>query len=147
MRTLPALLCSALLLAACSPQTANRGNLVEARRIEQVKVGESTQDDVRRILGSPTTIATFDENVWYYMGQMTEQTAFMAPETVQSQVLRLRFDGAGTLAALDKVDGLAAETVDPVAETTPSAGRQLTVFEQLMGNFGRGRLGAKTKDK
>ncbi|HEV7369497.1 outer membrane protein assembly factor BamE, partial [Arenibaculum sp.] len=78
-----------LALAACSPTVNTRGNLLEADRLAQVQPGTSTQDDVAALLGSPSSVGTFDPNVWYYIGQRTEKTAFFRPDVAERKVVVL----------------------------------------------------------
>ena len=58
---------------ACSPSQATRGNLLTQDRIESIQIGQSTKSDIVRAIGSPTTIAAFDNKTWYYIGQLTEK--------------------------------------------------------------------------
>lgn len=53
-----------LALPACTPTQAARGNMVEDYRLSEVVPGISTKTNVLKSLGSPTTIAPFDDNVW-----------------------------------------------------------------------------------
>ena len=97
-------------LTACTPRVATRGNLVEDYRLEQVHTGTSTKADVATILGTPTTVSTFDDNVWYYIGQRVETVAFYAPEVTKRRVLRMQFDpSSGVLQDLKQLDLKAPE--------------------------------------
>src|SRR5688572_12321947 len=71
-RLLPKLLLTAALIAvmpACTPTVAQRGNMLEDYQIKTVIPGIHTRSDVLRLLGSPTTQAPFNDNLWYYIGQ------------------------------------------------------------------------------
>ena len=70
-----------LLLPACSPTVAKRGNMLEDYQVEQVITGIHTRSDVLRILGSPTTQSPFNENIWYYIGQETEKHGILDPRS------------------------------------------------------------------
>ena len=69
------LIAAALLCASCTPVHNVRGNIVQDYQLSEVLTGQDTQTDVLRKLGSPTTKAPFDENVWYYIGQEMEKKA------------------------------------------------------------------------
>jgi outer membrane protein assembly factor BamE (lipoprotein component of BamABCDE complex) len=62
-----------LLISACTPTIATRGNMVEEYQLKEILAGIDGKDDVMRKIGSPTTISTFDENKWYYMGQKDQE--------------------------------------------------------------------------
>lgn len=133
---IPALAAVAL-IAACSPIRATRGHIVEDEKVAQLEVGISTRDDVLDILGSPTTVGTFDDSNWYYIGQRTERTAFLAPEIVERRVLLVSFDEAGVIQRLEERGLEDAENVELVERETPTLGRRITFLEQMFGNLGR----------
>jgi outer membrane protein assembly factor BamE (lipoprotein component of BamABCDE complex) len=126
-----------ILVAACSPRIATRGNAPDPEMLEQISVGESTKGDVTNILGSPSTVAAFDENVWLYISQVTETVAFLEPETVSQKVILVSFDAANRVEILSEYDLEDGKPVIPTDRVTPTAGRELTILQQLFGNLGR----------
>ncbi len=127
----------ATVLGACSPMKVTRGNLVDDDRLAGIRAGTSRQSDVAVILGSPTAVATFDPNTWYYIGQRTEQTAFLDPEVTERRVLIVRFDDAGVVRELEELGADDGQEVQLSARETPTAGRDLSFLEQMLGNIGR----------
>ncbi|MEM7444832.1 MAG: outer membrane protein assembly factor BamE [Pseudomonadota bacterium] len=129
---------AALVLSACAAEVRNRGNLVEDRRLEQIEVGVSSAGDVIRSFGSPTAVATFDDGIWYYIGQRVEYFAFYEPEILERRVIRVQFDTVSGI-----VTDLQVRTLEDGVEfafeesETPTLGRQMGVLEQLFGNFGQ----------
>jgi outer membrane protein assembly factor BamE (lipoprotein component of BamABCDE complex) len=134
-----------VLLAGCEPIVANRGNTLEEDRIAQVKPGVSSKNDVFEALGSPSMVSTFDDNTWYYVGQRTEREAFFDPVVTDRKVVLVRFDDTDHVRAVDRVGLDQAVPIDPLTESTPAAGRELTFMEQLLGNIGH--LGSTKKKK
>ncbi len=124
-------------VSACSPRIATRGNAPEPEQLEQITVGESTKGDVIDILGSPSTIAAFDENVWLYISKTTETVAFFEPETVEQQVVLVSFDAANRVEILSQYNLEDGKPVIPTDRVTPTAGREMTILQQLFGNLGR----------
>jgi len=125
-------------LVACSPIIDTRGNLPEPEDIEKIQVGATSRDAVTRILGTPTSISTFDPNTWYYISKRTETVAFFRPETIEQQVVIVRFDETGMVKELsDTGKEPPAEEVALVARTTPTAGQSFSLFQQIFGNLGR----------
>ena len=123
--------------AGCTPVYATRGNLIDDERLGRIEVGRSTVNDVAGLFGSPTTLSTFDQWTWYYIGQRTEKVAFFDPDIIESRVVRVEFTETGIVRAIDELDLNDAQTVELVERETPTLGRRLTVLEQLLGNFGR----------
>jgi len=127
---------TAAALGACTPTQATRGNMVEDFRIAEIVPGTSTRTSVLQSLGSPTTEAPFDENVWYYIGQKTEKTGIFDPKVVDKKIVVVAFNQEGIVESINKVD---ADQIDVphVRRKTPTSGNEITVMEQLLGNVGR----------
>lgn len=137
-----------LALSACTPTVANRGNMVDPDKLAEIKVGETTREQVVSTLGSPTQIGTFDENVWYYFGRSTEQYSFLDPKVVKQQALEVHFNEEGVVTRLNQLDPKEAQNISPVARRTPTYGHETTWIEQLVGNLGRpGGLGGRESKK
>jgi len=128
---------SLLLLSACEPTTALRGNLPAPERLSQIEPGVTTKERVTHILGTPSSVATFDPDIWYYISRRTEQIAWTDPETVDQQVYIVSFNDKGVVKEVKKRGLEDRQVIEPVAKTTPSPGREMGFFEQLIGNLGR----------
>lgn len=126
-----------VLAASCAPTIEVRGNLPSDDRIDEIKEGVTTSDQVREKLGSPTAIATFDDNIWYYISKKTQQTAFFDPKVLEQRVLVLRFNDTGRVAEMKSLTLNDAQDVSVVQRATPTAGQNLGFLEQLVGNLGR----------
>jgi outer membrane protein assembly factor BamE (lipoprotein component of BamABCDE complex) len=131
------LLASAAALAACSPRIDQRGNLLDADAVLAVQPGIQTKDQVAQLLGTPSTIATFDDKTWYYVSKRTETTAFFEPDITDQQVLVVRFDDADVVEGVQLLGMNDAYEIEPVGRTTPTYGQRLTLLQQLFGNIGR----------
>ena len=131
-----------LLLAGCAPTIANRGAIIDADKLAEVKPGSSTREEVATKLGTPTQVSTFDEKIWYYFGQQTEQYSFLDPKVTERQTIAIAFNDEGVVTAVSKLSPNDVSAIDPVGRRTPTYGHETTVLEQLVGNLGRpGRLG------
>jgi outer membrane protein assembly factor BamE (lipoprotein component of BamABCDE complex) len=127
----------AVLVAACSPIIDSRGNLPETEDREKIRVGALTKDQVASLLGTPSSVATFDPNTWYYISKRTETVAFFRPETIEQKVLTIRFDDAGIVAEVAETGKEAGSEIDPVSRVTPTSGQSFSIWQQLFGNLGR----------
>ncbi|HMO85834.1 MAG TPA: outer membrane protein assembly factor BamE [Lacipirellulaceae bacterium] len=137
VRTLFLATVAALALGACSPQVDQRGHVATPGALEKLRPGEQTRNDVLTLLGSPSTTATFDNETWYYISQRVETLAFLAPETKEQKVVALRFDSAGVLQDMNTYTLEDGRPIDMVGRSTPTAGKELTILEQIFGNIGR----------
>jgi outer membrane protein assembly factor BamE (lipoprotein component of BamABCDE complex) len=139
-RTVPFVLVGALtlpMLAACETIIDQRGFAATPGSVEKLDVGSQSREDVIRLIGSPSTVGTFNPNVWYYISQKQETYAFLKPTMLEQNVLQLNFNESGRLQAMKKYDLADGKDIDMVSRITPTAGKELTVLEQIMGNVGR----------
>ncbi len=132
-----ALFATTLITTACSPIVHTRGNLVDDDRLSSITLGVSRKADVAAVLGTPTTVAAFDDNLWYYMGEKTANKAFFEREITQRRVLAVQFDENETVVNIQDVDQAAAQDVDIVDATTPTAGKKMNMFQQFLSNLGK----------
>ena len=126
-----------LLLSACEGSVAVRGNMPDLEELTEVKPGSDDRETVLNLLGTPSTLSTFEENKWYYIGQKVEQFAFFRPEVIDRQVLVISFDDFGVVEQTQFITMDEAIEVDPVARVTPTEGVEFTFIQQMFGNFGR----------
>ena len=123
--------------AACAPVKDTRGYMPDQEQVAQVTPGVTTKDKVYDLFGSPSSMGTFDQKVWYYIEKKTEKRAFTPEETTDQQVLAVEFDQSGTVTEIKRwgmKDGVA---VTPVARVTETRGRELSFLQQVFGNLGR----------
>jgi outer membrane protein assembly factor BamE (lipoprotein component of BamABCDE complex) len=124
-------------LVACAPQVDTRGNLPDPETVLEVQPGVHDRDQVATILGSPSTVATFEDDTWYYISRRTEKIAFFEPEVVDQQVLVVKFGQDGLVADMAVYGVEDGQVIEPVERTTPTSGREMTILQQLFGNIGR----------
>lgn len=133
---------AAAALAACSIPVDQRGNLPEPQVLAQIKPGETDKATVTRLLGSPSSIAAFDKDTWYYISQKTKNVAFFKPELVDQEVVAIAFNQDGVVRDVSRRGMEDREIITPNPNATPAPGREFSFFEQLIGNFGRFSNGA-----
>ncbi len=137
------ILASVLVLAAsaavsgCTPVTAMNGFVAVDNKPEEVKIGE-TRTMVASKLGSPSTTSAFDKNTWYYITQTTDKLAYMHPQLKSRKVVAISFDKDEKVTAVKALDLHDSYDLAYEKRETPTRGRELNWFEQLLGNVGRG---------
>ena len=138
----------ALALAGCSvfeAQPQQRGNRVDAEQLEQLVPGTSTRADATALIGSPTARATFDDNTWIYISEVTKPRIGRVQGIVSQDVTVLSFSDDGVLKEVKKLTQDDAVPVTMVARSTPSPGTEASFLQQLFGNIGRfNAFGAST---
>jgi len=127
----------ALMLVACETAVSTHGHRIDEQEIASIRPGVSSQGDVAAVLGTPSTLASFDDRTWYYVGRRTEEQSFFARKVAAQDVVRVRFDETGVVTGVDRFALADARDVDPVNDETPTGGNELNVVEQFIGNIGR----------
>jgi outer membrane protein assembly factor BamE (lipoprotein component of BamABCDE complex) len=137
------LFASAAIVSGCAPTSIYQGFQAVDAKPADVKVAEDTKSSVLSRLGSPTTVSTFDPNVWFYISQVTEYQSFYKPHTIRRDVVAISFNKEDQKVA--KIDTMSLKDGRIIAfngRETPTRGRQLSVLEQLIGTLGQGNLNA-----
>jgi outer membrane protein assembly factor BamE (lipoprotein component of BamABCDE complex) len=125
-----------LLVAGCAAEINARGNLPPEDKLSQVTPG-LTRDQVLQILGSPSTMATFTDNAWYYIGQRTEDYAFYKPKVIDRQVVVIHFNDLGQVSEVKRLEKDDGKQIQMVDRTTPTVSRDLSLMQQIFGNLGK----------
>nr|WP_314441390.1 outer membrane protein assembly factor BamE [uncultured Sphingomonas sp.] len=123
-------------LSGCAGYRENRGFILDEQLAQSVQVGTDNKTSVERTLGRPTFTGQFSDNEWYYVSRKTSTFAFRTPRVTDQTVLRIRFDAAGNVAAVERTGEEKVASINPDGRTTPTLGRQKSFFEEFFGNIG-----------
>ncbi len=124
-------------LLGCAPEISTHGYRFDEATLAQIEPGRTNKDAVTRLLGSPSSVATFDNKVWYYISQRSEHKSFYQDHVVEQKVIAIAFDDAGVVQTIDKRGLKDGHDVAFVSRETPTSGKQLSLLEQFVGNIGR----------
>jgi len=129
---------ASLALGACAePRYAVHGYAPRSDELQRLTAGEDTTSTVRRKLGEPTIVGTFESGTWYYVSTVTEQKMYHHPVPIDRTVVQLSFNDAGVLEGVNRYGLEDGRVVNLENRTTPTFGRELTIVQQLFGNIGR----------
>lgn len=126
-----------LAVGGCETIVDQRGFAPTPGSMEKLEIDTQSREDVVRLIGSPSAVATFNPNVWYYISQKQEYYAFFKPTMLEQNVIQLNFNESGRLTEIKKYDLSDSRDIQMVSRITPTAGKEITVLEQIMGNVGR----------
>ena len=133
-------LLAGLLLGGCSFFEAKeqfRGNHVDADQLKELVPGTSTRADVTALIGSPTARATFDDNTWLYVAEVTRPRIARTLGVLSQNVVVMSFNDQGVLQDVKQLNQDDSVPVSIVARQTPSPGTEASFLQQLFGNIGR----------
>ena len=136
-----AIITGCLMISACTPSINTRGNLVSDSKLQQVQPNVTTQYDVTEKWGPPTFVAPFEEaetgETWYYAGHTSERMGVFKYEITERKLIQVDFDENGIVTDVQQLNPDMAQNVDFVDRQTPTAGKEFTILQQLVGNIGR----------
>ncbi len=113
-------------------ETISQGYVIDQAAIDSVPVG-SSREQVVLSLGSPSTTATFDNEVFYYISQTRKRrAAFAAARLVDQRILAVYFGEDGRVAQLANYGMKDGKVFDFVSRTTPTGGKDQTFIGQLL---------------
>ncbi len=136
---------SASCLGGCSPYTALRGNLIESDAVDGIQIGSTSKYQVIQRLGSPTNTDPFNPNRWYFIGEKTESFSFLSPEVLEKKVLQITFGPDDMVQSIQWGDGGHDFSIKPKSRKTKTLGKDPSLLQQLLGNFGK--FSRQQKDK
>lgn len=125
------------MLAACAPKVENHGYIKNLEWQDNIVIGQTTKDEVLSKFGSPSARNNYGNETWYYITSRQEAVAFLKPEIVQQDTVRVEFDQAGVVNKVTSHDKASGKEFDIVKRTTPTEGHSMSVIEQFIGNIGR----------
>ena len=101
----------------------------------QIKPGLTSREEVTRLLGSPSTIGTFDQERWFYVSQRTEVMSFYKADITQQDVVRIDFDANGVVSDVHTHGLELAQAIEPDPNQTRTLGNELTCGPAAPGQY------------
>ncbi len=126
-----------LSLTACSPTVKTSGNLILPSKMAEIQPDISTRADVARSWGPPTAEAPFDNKTWYYIGEQTETLGVFKHDIKERKIIAVYFNDTDIVTKIEPIDPANGKEIAFVERQTPTAGKEYTIFQQLIGNVGR----------
>ena len=125
-----ALLCAAL--GGClTGEQFQKGYILPPGALEQIPIGAS-QDQVLIVMGTPSTVATLNGEVFYYISQRSERpVAFMNQKVVDQRVIAIYFDKNRQVQRLANYGLQDGKIFDFISRTTPTSGQELSYLAPL----------------
>jgi outer membrane protein assembly factor BamE (lipoprotein component of BamABCDE complex) len=124
----------ALALAGCADrfsETLQRGYVLPTGALEQIPVG-ATQEQVLLVLGTPSTVATLNGEVFYYISQKARRAAaFLHYEIIDQRVIAVYFDKDRRVVRLADYGLKDGKIFDYVSQTTPTGGQEMSYLRGI----------------
>lgn len=124
-------------LSACGPRIYTGGSRVLSEDLERIQPGEISQIQVHRILGTPSSTSLYGQETWFYISRTEETLAFFEPEEIDRQIVAITFGSDGMVEAVREFSKEDGRQVMISEKKTPTAGHEMGVLQQIIGNVGR----------
>ena len=134
-----ALVCAAL--GGCAGEQFQKGYVLPPGALEQIPIGAS-QDQVLIVMGTPSTVATLNGEVFYYISQRSSRpVAFMNDRIIDQRVIAIYFDKNRQVRKLANYGLQDGKIFDFISRTTPTSGQEVNYVAPLFKalNLGQGQ--------
>jgi outer membrane protein assembly factor BamE (lipoprotein component of BamABCDE complex) len=139
LRTAAAVVLLCAVMGGCGEQF-QKGYILPPGALEQIPIGAS-QDQVLIVMGTPSTVATLNGEVFYYISQRSERPiAFMTDHIVDQRVIAVYFDKKRQVRRLANYGLKDGMIFDFISRTTPTSGQEINYVAPLFKalNIGQG---------
>lgn len=118
-------------MAGCTGETFQKGYILPPGALEQIQIGAS-QDQVLIVMGTPSTVATLNGEVFYYISQRAERkVAFMPQKVIDQRVIAVYFDNNRQVTRLANYGLKDGKIFDFISRTTPTSGQEISYLQPL----------------
>ena len=119
------------LLAGCTGEQFQKGYILPPGALEQIPIGAS-QDQVLIVLGTPSTVATLNGEVFYYISQRTSRPVmFMNQRVIDQRVIAVYFDKNRQVVRLANYGLKDGKIFDFISRTTATSGQEMSYLTPL----------------
>ena len=140
-----------LLLSNCqlNPVINTHGVVFLDKKQKNLIIEKSNKNDVKKVLGHPSTIGTFDNSIWIYIEKTTTKDKllkFGQNITSKNNVLALEFNEYGILTKKDFYNKSQINNINFTKDTTETISREKTFVYSFLSSL-RQKINAPVKKR
>ena len=137
IKPFPTIFVFAGLLASCTQPIEIHGNRISLKTFDIIEPGKTTEKQVLEQLGKPVIQQNYGAKSWIYVESKSQKTVLSGKKVLNRTVVRVSFNKRGIATSVDIIPYDKDLKPKIATRKTPTAGQEITVFQQLIGNFGR----------
>ena len=137
IKLFPTISMFASLLASCAQPIEVHGNRITLKTFDAIKPGKTTKQQVLEQLGKPVITQDYGPESWIYVKSKSQKTVLSGQKFLDRTVVRVSFNNKGIATSVGIIPYNEHLKLKIATRKTPTAGQEITVFQQLIGNFGR----------
>jgi outer membrane protein assembly factor BamE (lipoprotein component of BamABCDE complex) len=129
-----------LFISACTLKKVERHHGVHFlnKKQEKLMVNQSNKNDILKLLGSPSTKSTFDNDLWIYIERKTDNsslTKFGSERIIVNNVLLLEVNNRGLLTSKEFLDLTKMQDLKFAKQTTESQYNKRTFLYDFLSSM------------
>jgi len=129
-----------LFFSACTLKKVEKQNRVHFldKKQEKLTVNQSNKNDILKLLGSPSTKSTFDNDLWIYIERKTDNsslTKFGSERIIVNNVLLLEINNMGLLEKKEFLDLTNMQELKFAEQTTESQFKKNTFVYDFLSSM------------
>ena len=125
------------LLISCTQPIEVHGNRISLKDFDIIEPGKTTEQQVLEQLGKPVITQGYGSKSWIYVESKSQKTVLSGRKFINRTIVRVSFDKRGIATSVDIIPYDKELKPNVATRKTPTAGQEITVLQQLIGNFGR----------
>ena len=133
----PAIFLFASLLVSCTQPIEVHGNRISLKAFDIIEPGKTTEQQVLEQLGKPVITQDYGPKSWIYVESKSQDTVLSGKKFLDRTIVKISFTEKGIATSVDFIPYDKEYNPKIAIRKTPTAGQEITVFQQLIGNFGR----------
>ena len=133
------------LLTSCSVEIEEHGKRIGKDLLDKIVPGSTQKQQVLSILGAPSTETDFGNKAWFYVASNNRKTALFGDKLLSRSIIKIMFNDKNTVTKITTLTEKDQNTVEHNQEKTPTAGQEIGILQQLLGNVGRFNTNSQSK--
>ncbi len=133
------------LLTSCAVEIEEHGKRIGKDLLDKIVPGSTQKQQVLSILGAPSTENDFGNKAWFYVASNNRKTALFGDKLLSRSIIKIMFNDKNTVTEITTLTEKDQNTVEHKQEKTPTAGQEIGILQQLLGNVGRFNTGSQNK--
>ena len=108
------------------------------KKQEQLTVNQSNKNDILKLLGSPSTRSTFDNDLWIYIERITDRSSIVkygSEKIIVNNVLLIEINSMGLLAKKEFFDLNSMQKIKFTERTTTTLKKKSTFVYDFLSSM------------
>lgn len=133
------------LLTGCSVEIEEHGKRIGTDLLDKIVPGSTQKEQVLSILGAPSTENDFGNKAWFYIASNHRPTTLFGDKLVSRSIIKVIFNDKNTVTKITTLTEKDQNIVEHNKKKTPTAGQEIGILQQLLGNVGRFNANSQSK--